>query len=65
MNTERRPHMRKPCPVKGCDWFLVTSWFIGGPMNHVPVSAKVQELQVVTHMVTEHGHSGPLSKIFT
>lgn len=57
--------MFKDCPVKGCDWKLITSEFVGGPHNIVPVPDKVQELRVNTHMIQVHDHSGPPSKIFT
>ena len=62
---ERRPHKFKRCVYPGCDWKLVTSWFVGGPHTTVPVSDKVQELNMTTHLVTVHGHSGAPAKIFT
>ncbi len=65
MTAERRPHLRKKCPFPGCGWYLVTSWYIGGPARTMPVPVKAQERQVYMHMVREHGHFGPPAKIFT
>jgi hypothetical protein len=54
MNEERRPHLQRNCPVKGCDWKQVTSWFVGGPHRIETVSMKTLELQATAHLLQVH-----------
>ncbi|AKJ71667.1 hypothetical protein SPI1_4 [Skermania phage SPI1] len=54
--TERRPRLIRACPVPGCDWVQVTSWYIGGPGTVEDVAPAYLRIQAEDHM---RGHAGP------
>lgn len=58
---ERRPKTVKNCPVKGCDWFMVTSYYVGGPNRTQAVSNEDQQRAAGEHMKV---HIPPPKKIF-
>lgn len=58
---ERRPHRLRQCPVKGCDWVQVTSWWIT-PVLTQSVDPKTLERDALDHLLT---HSAPLKTIIT
>lgn len=63
---ERRPHLRRPCPLREqeqCDWWQVTSWFVGGPDVTEPVSAMYLRAEAEAHLMQRHFHISPT--IFT
>ena len=51
---ERRPHLRRPCPVPGCDWWQTTSWFVGGPDVTEPVSDMFLRMEAESHLLSAH-----------
>lgn len=48
--TEKRIKAYKPCVVEGCDWRLVTEWFVDGPDKTRSVSMTEQQLAAGLHM---------------
>lgn len=54
MSVERRPHLIRVCPVPGCDWMQVTSWFVGGPDVTEAVSDVVLRAQAEAHLISVH-----------
>lgn len=64
-NIERRPHLRRPCPLQEthhCDWWQVTSWFVGGPDRTEAVSDVYLRLEAEAHL-TAH-FTGTPGRIF-
>lgn len=53
---ERRPHLRRPCPLQkdGCDWWQVTSWFVGGPDNTRAVDDMFLRMEAEAHLTSVH-----------
>lgn len=47
---ECRPKAVKACPHEGCDWFLVTEWFVGSPDRVKKVPQDAQEASAGEHM---------------
>lgn len=63
---ERRPHLRRPCPLReqdGCDWWQVTSWFVGSPDTTEAVSPWRLRAEAEQHLLTVHYRVSPT--IFT
>lgn len=63
---ERRPHLRRPCPLQqqdGCDWWQVTSWFVGGPDTTAEVSEGYLRMEAEAHFLERHFYASPT--IFT
>lgn len=56
--TERRPHLQRKCPLAeqmNCDWVQVTSWYVGGPDNKVPVSDTFLRMEAEAHLEAHYG----------
>lgn len=56
-DVERKPHLIKYCPLArqaGCDWTIVTSWFVGGPDTTEAVSMLTQQFQTEAHLMEVH-----------
>lgn len=47
---ELRPRTVRHCPQPGCDWYLVTSYFVGGPDRVRVVPKAEQQAQAGLHM---------------
>jgi hypothetical protein len=60
---ERRPHLQRFCPIPGCDWVQVTSWFVGGPDVTEPVPPMYLRLEAEEHLLSAHYRPSP--HIFT
>lgn len=60
--TERRPHLTRRCPVPGCDWVQVISWFVGGPDVTERPSDAFLRMEAEAHLVN---HFAPDRTIFT
>ena len=58
---QARPHRFRNCPVAGCDWTQVTSWWLT-PALDTPVDPAVLERGAVAHLLT---HAAPEETIFT
>ena len=57
MRAERRPHLRRPCPLHeeaGCDWWQVTSWFMGGPDTTQEVDPLFLRIEAEEHLTSVH-----------
>lgn len=59
---EMRPRTMRHCPQSGCDWYLVTSHFIGGPHRVREVSQAEQQRVAGLHM---REHFPPPKTYFT
>lgn len=57
MSAERRPHLRRPCPLReshGCDWWQVTSWFVGSPEVTETISDTALRIEAEAHLMAAH-----------
>lgn len=52
--TERRPHLTRQCPVPGCDWIQVISWFVGGPDTTERVGDMRLRIEAEAHLLNAH-----------
>lgn len=53
---ERRHHLRRACPVPGCDWVQVTSWFVGGPDTTHAINDTYLRVEAEAHITSAHYH---------
>ena len=58
---EKRPHRIRHCPVGGCDWTQVTSWWLT-PTLHSAVDNATLEREATAHILT---HAAPIRTIIT
>lgn len=65
MAEERRPHLKRFCPLakeKGCDWYQVTSWYVGSPLVTQAADPALLEDEARLHL---ESHYGLVRKYFT
>lgn len=56
-STERRPHLRRPCPLRvqdDCDWMQTTSWYVGGPDITQEVDPLFLRAEAEAHFLSAH-----------
>lgn len=60
---ERRTHLRRACPVAGCEWWQTISWYVGGPDTTEAVPEAFLRMEAEAHLTSAHYQLPPT--IFT
>lgn len=58
MAEERREHLRRFCPLAaqtGCDWYQVTSWYVGSPFKTEAADKALLEDEAALHIESHYG----------
>lgn len=55
---ERRPHLTVRCPVTGCDWVQVTSWWTS-PETTEAVPPVFRQIEAEMHLSAAHAIRRP------